>query len=268
MKRIALLLSLIAVLVGCAEETEGSDPVVEAEIEEQDIEGTDENEASETEQTNNENEEELDENIGEETEGEDELEERERDVDAEPRSTDTGVIPQFIERQAGINADNDEIYSILDSYYEYNPEYDEYLVFSYQLMYLQSEDEIRPVMMLENYWSVALTNLHVELTVETTEGDVLIDGEEIFFSYEEFGVIEPGQAIPYYPAIAADQEVIDILEAIHENPQIFRCTYTVLYRDEIEPEEEYVESGYESTSETTDILRPLEDASYELISAR
>lgn len=274
-----MMVTAAALLAACGEGEE--ETAVEEEVEAQETNEEPEEELEVVEEENEEDEEEDEEEIEslqalediDEDEDEDEEEEtlevseREEDPDAEPHIMDSGVVPQFVERQAGINAETDEVYSLLDDYYEYNPEYDEHIVYSYQMMYLLSDEEVRPVMMIENYWSVALANVHVELTVETTEGDVLIDGEELFLSYDEVGVIESGQAIPYFPALEATEENIEILEAIHENPSIFRCTYRIIHAEEFDSGAEYTDSGYEATG-TIDALRPIDDDSFEVISPR
>lgn len=262
MKKSVLLLTSVALLAACEEE-----PNETSEVEEVEEVAADTTEEVLVEESNEE-EENVEEGSEEEQEEESAFEAPVVDANAEPWVSDTGVVPQYIERQAGLTPETDEVLSILDAHYQYNRIYEDHLVYSYQLMYLLSEDEVRPVMMLGNYWDVALTNMHVELTVQTTEGDVLIDGEEIFLSYEEFGVIESGQEIPYYPALQADEETIEILEAIHDNPRIFQCSYRILSADEIESGEDYENSGYEPAGETLDILRPVQDDSFEVISLR
>lgn len=187
MKKWTLCGAMLLFIYGCDTEEEVTDPPVEIEEE---------------------TEEEPEQETGEEIEETNEAEE-----------TDSiDFVLQVSDEMAGVSPENDDalgwVYEILEDADPNDIGEEGDVRAQYTGVYLTASDEIRGIFLLSNRTDEAMTNIGIDLTVET-ETDVLFENNQVFLAQEHFGILEPNTVMPIYVYI--DTAHVDVFEQINES---------------------------------------------------
>lgn len=149
-----------------------------------------------------------------------ENEEEEIEIEEVENTEETETIDfvlQVSDEMAGVSPENDDALSwVADIINEANPEdigEEGEIRAQYTGVYLSTSNEIRGIFLLSNRTDEAMTNIGIDLTVET-ETNVLFENTPIFLAEEHFGVLEPHTMMPIYVEIDTAQN--DVFEQINQ----------------------------------------------------